>query len=66
MGEDIYCTDAPQCPYCGHVQDHDGGYFYDEGLTEIDCESCDRMFNVRVYTSTTWTCSPRDEETTHD
>ncbi|MBJ6120894.1 hypothetical protein [Sphingomonas mollis] len=59
MSQDTYSTDAPECPYCGYKQSHDGGYLYDEDLTEIDCGSCDRTFNVEVYVSTSWTCRPR-------
>lgn len=60
MGEETYRTDAPECPYCGHVHQHDGGYFYDEGLTEAQCESCDRVFDISVYTWTSWTCTPKE------
>lgn len=54
--QDTYRKDGPQCPYCGHVHDHDGGYFYDDRLTVFQCECCDEMVGVSVYTSTSWTC----------
>jgi len=60
---ETYSKAAPECPYCGYVHKHDGGYFYDEDLTEFACESCDRTFDVSVYTSTSWTCTPREEPT---
>ena len=59
--EETYSTDAPECPYCGHKQMHDGGSLYDEDLTEMECGRCDRSFGVQVYHSTSWTCCPRDE-----
>ena len=59
-----YNTDAPECPHCHYVHTHDGGFFYDEDLTEYQCESCGEVFDVQVYTSTSWTCSPK--EPTHD
>jgi transposase-like protein len=62
MAEETYRNDAPECPYCGYVHRHDGGEFYNEDLTEYDCESCDRTFDVSVHTSTSWTCSPRDDQ----
>lgn len=58
---ETYSTDAPECPYCGYMQTHDGGYLYDEDLAELECGSCERSFNVMVHTSTSWTCTPADE-----
>lgn len=55
--DETYSNSAPTCPHCGHVQGHDGGYFYDEGMTDFECETCGKEFEVRVYTSTSWTCS---------
>lgn len=52
-------TDAPECPYCGHVHQHDGGFFYDEDLTSLECDYCGKAFDVEVYTSTSWTCTAR-------
>lgn len=59
MSEETYSTFAPVCPYCEHEQDHDGGALYDESLTDLECEMCYGIFDVRVYTSTSWTCKPR-------
>jgi len=50
---------APECPYCGYVHRHDGGFFYEEDLTSFECERCDQTFDVEVYTSTSWTCTAR-------
>ncbi len=63
MVDETYETDAPRCPYCRHLHQHDGGYFYDEGLTELECESCGRTSEMRVYTSTSWTCTAIKGET---
>lgn len=57
-----YSTDAPVCPYCDHSQGHDGGFFYDEDLTEHDCDHCGEKFNIEVYHSTSWTTTPLDAQ----
>jgi transposase-like protein len=51
-----YSDHAPICPYCGYTHEHDGGFFYDEGLTEYECESCGETFNMEVYVSFRWSC----------
>ena len=53
---------APECPYCGREQDHDGDAFYDESLTECECERCGKTFDFEVYTSTNWTCTARPDQ----
>ena len=63
--EECYSTEAPVCPHCEYKHEHDGGFFYDEGLTEYECESCGKMFDVLIYTSTSWTTSI-PENHTHD
>lgn len=63
---ETYSTYAPICPHCDHVHQHDGDFFYDEGLTEFECEACGKAFSVRIYTSTSWTCTAHIERTTHD
>jgi transposase-like protein len=55
-----YSTHAPVCPYCDYKHEHDDGYFYDEGLTEYQCERCDKVFNLSVYTLTSWTTTVRE------
>lgn len=60
MAAETFDTASPVCPYCGYRHDHDGGFFYDESLTEYTCEACDKPFDMRVYTSTSWTCTPQD------
>lgn len=51
---------APECPYCGHVHQHDGGFFYSEDLTEYACEACDKTFAMEVTTTTYWRCEPKE------
>ncbi len=51
---------APECPYCHKPQGHDGGYFYDEDLTEHECDHCERTFRIEVYHSTHWTWTTRE------
>ena len=60
MGE-TYSTEAPQCPYCDRQQSHDGGFFYEENLTEYQCDHCGETFDIEVYHSTSWTCTQRKE-----
>ena len=60
MTRENYSTEAPICPYCNYQHEHDGGFFYDESLTEHQCESCDKVFDIDVYTSTSWTTSKRE------
>lgn len=55
--DETYSTDGPVCPHCGYQHEHDGGYFYDESLTEFDCEGCGKSVAISVYTLTTWSCS---------
>lgn len=61
MADETYNTDAPECPYCGHKQQHDGGYLYDEDLTEIECDGCQRTYDVEVFHRTSWTCRPQGD-----
>jgi len=57
MIKETYSNEAPVCPHCNYTHKHDGGFFYDESLTEFECESCGEAFNVSVYVSTSWTCT---------
>ncbi len=66
MGKrETFSTKAPECPYCGHVHRHDDGAFYDESQTEYECEACAKTFDMRVYTSTSWACTAREDQS-HD
>jgi len=49
-----YSTNGPICPYCNHQHYPDGPYFYDDSVTELECENCDKTFDVRITTTTTW------------
>lgn len=60
MDKTTFSSVAPECPYCGHVHQHDGGFFYNEDLAEYDCESCDKTFDVEVSTMTHWRCTPKE------
>lgn len=61
MGRQTFSSHSPICPWCDHEHDHDGDFFYDEALTKYECEACDKPFNMRAYTSTTWTCTIPEE-----
>ena len=49
--EETYSHEGPKCPYCGKQFTADEGYFYDEqNYTEQECYSCEKVFDVEVYT----------------
>lgn len=57
--KEAYSTEGPTCPYCGYRITPDDGFFYDEmRFTEMECDECGKMFDVRVYVSTSWATSP--------
>ena len=35
-------------------------YYFDESMTAMDCDHCERDFAVRVYTQTSWTAKKRE------
>jgi hypothetical protein len=58
--EETYEDEGPKCPYCGRQYTADEGCYFDEqNYTEETCDDCGLTFDVNVYTSTTWTCTPR-------
>jgi C4-type Zn-finger protein len=58
--EETYESEGPKCPYCGRQYTADEDSYFDEiNYTEEVCDNCERAFDVSVYTSTTWTCTPR-------
>lgn len=57
---ETYETRGPRCPYCQHLHRDLEAFHYNEGLDEMQCESCERDFGVRVYTSTSWTCATKE------
>jgi transposase-like protein len=58
---ETFSTVAPVCPYCEHQHEHDDGFFYDENLHSYQCESCGYTFDMSIYTSTSWSCTAREE-----
>jgi transposase-like protein len=60
--ESTYSYSGPICPYCKHEHEHDGGYFYNEDLTETECESCGKTFSISVGNWWSWTCEPMANE----
>lgn len=51
----LYSTEGPICPYCNHQHCADEPFYFDEDMARMDCEHCDRDFDVRVFTQTSWT-----------
>jgi len=63
MTEETYSHEGPKCPYCERQYTADDSYFYDEmNFTDMECDACHQVFDVDVYTSTSWTCTPRDAQ----
>lgn len=63
MTDETYNHHGPECPYCGHVHEHDGGYFFDEdGGEEFECESCERLFKWSYHRLDAWSCIPAEPE----
>lgn len=57
---ETYSDEGPKCPYCGNQFIADEPLYYDEyKYTEEECPNCNKIFDVEVYTSTTWTCTAR-------
>lgn len=50
-----YHTDAIECPYCRYKQPPDEAMYHDEMLTELDCNSCGKTFDVSVHVQWSWT-----------
>jgi transposase-like protein len=63
VSEETYSTEGPQCPHCQRQITADEPIYYDESrYTEDTCDGCGKLFAVLVYTSTSWTCSPIEDE----
>ena len=57
---DSYSTIGPICPHCDHQHRADEAFYFDESMTAMDCDHCERDFAVRVYTQTSWTAKKRE------
>ena len=56
---DIWCTDKPVCPYCGHIH-HDNGEMHEDG--QYTCIECERDFKLTVEWDPTYYTEKYDEE----
>lgn len=65
MGEGIYNSDGPECPYCGNVHnaDEDPSHYYNQMGEESSCSRCGADFQMEVSVSYSWT-TRKDES--HD
>lgn len=54
-----YSTIGPICPYCDHQHYADEPFYFDGDMSRMDCERCERDFDVEVYTSTSWSSQVR-------
>jgi len=59
-----YEMTGPKCPYCGYLERPEDGHLYDENLSEHQCGSCEKTFDMRVYNSTSGTCTARPDADT--
>ena len=61
--KETWSLDGAVCPHCGDTTyPWDDAYaLYDESISEWHCESCGKDFNVSVYVSHSWTCTPKEE-----
>jgi len=59
---DYEMTDEVVCPYCGYTFD-DSSEFINEGEDsfEVECDECQRRFDVRVRIGITYTSIKRPE-----
>lgn len=55
---------GPICLYCNHQHRADEAFYFDESMIAMDCESCERDFDVRVYISTSWSTAAREIDAT--
>lgn len=65
MADETYSDEGPICPNpaCGRQFTADESHYYDEtGYTEETCDQCGEIFDVEVYTSTSWTCERRGKD----
>ena len=60
MDKETYSDLGPICPHCGREYTADEPFYYDEMLTELECDECEKTFNVRVYHDVSWTCTVKD------
>lgn len=56
-----YSTKGPICPNCEHQHQADEPFYFDEDMTWMDCEHCDRVFVVEVHTQTSWITEKRED-----
>ena len=54
---ETFSSEGPICPHCGRKYTADEPWFYDDRLTEMECDECGETFAVEVFTQTTWTCN---------
>jgi transposase-like protein len=55
---ETFSSEGPQCPYCGHTQRADEPGFYADDYEHDTCPKCGKEYEVSVYSTTNWTCSP--------
>lgn len=57
--DETYDKLGPRCPYCLHLHQPDAPEFYRD-TDAFECDRCGKEFEMEVFTSTSWTCTPSE------
>jgi hypothetical protein len=60
--QETYETKGPRCPYCQHLHQPDEPFYWSEETTDMECEHCDRGFEMELFVSYSWTCRPTTQQ----
>ena len=62
MSERKWSSKGPICPHCEYEQYADEGFYFDEDLIDLCCNSCGKDFRVSVNVLWSWN-TRKDEDT---
>ena len=55
-----FLNEGVRCPYCDHMHHPFDSFYFDEDTTEMECERCDKAFDMQVHVSTSWSSFPKE------